>query len=174
MTLLISGCQNESEVSVYDVKIAKQNQPRANSNNFYSWKAPSNWHFFEMLSPFQDALFFAPSTNDVDMQNDHTTAQVSVSFIENVEFDASSNTERWQRQLSANINEVSVEKVLISTNLGDWQFFKLKHESQAMYVAVHESFEGSLFFKMVGQASTVQEHAEAFINFIESVKEKDV
>ena len=113
-----------------------------------------------MLSPFQDALFFAPAINDVDMQNDHTTAQVSVSFIENVEFDAPSNIERWQKQLSPNINDVSVHKVLVTTNLGDWNFFKLKHETQAMYVAVQESFEGSLFLKMVGKASTVQEQAE--------------
>ena len=174
MALLISGCQNESEVSVYDVKIDKQTHPRSISNKFYSWKAPSNWHFFEMLSPFQDALFFAPAINDVDMQNDHTTAQVSVSFIENVEFDAPSNIERWQKQLSPNINDVSVHKVLVTTNLGDWNFFKLKHETQAMYVAVQESFEGSLFLKMVGKASTVQEQAEVFINFIESVKENDV
>lgn len=173
MSLLISGCGSESEVSVYDVKVDKIPHPRSLGNNFYTWEPPADWHFFKMLSPFQDALFFAPDKSDADMQNDHTTAQVSLSFIENVEFDASSNVARWQKQLSENVNDVSVEKALIETNLGEWFFYKLNYKSQSMYVAVYESFEGTLFLKMVGPTKTVKQQAEQFLTFMESVEELD-
>lgn len=174
MFLTLMGCEGSSDISVYEKQKDTQVYARSSQNNFFTWQAPNSWTFHKMIQPFQDALFFAPHISDPYLENDHTTAQISVSFIEGVEFDKDANIQRWKKQLASDVTAVNVNIAEITTSLGRWDFIKMTTRSEGLFVAVHESFDGTLFVKMQGANETLSQEAENFIQFIESVQEKDV
>lgn len=168
------GCDNQPKVDVYEINKEISTHNRALGNHYFTWQAPSSWKFHPQIMLLQDAVFFAPHEKDPLIQNDHTTAQVTISFIEGMTFDPYLNVPRWQKQLSESSNEVQTSHVQIETAMGHWQFFKLKHQTKGMYIAAYENFEGTIFLKMQGPQDTLKQHAENFISLLESVKEKEL
>lgn len=169
LLITLPACNQAEDVLVYEVE-KETHSNRAIKNNFFQWQPSPTWVYKTPLTPFQDALFFAADKNDPFLENDHTTATVSVSFIEGVEADLNNNILRWQQQLNENIEEVSVQQVEVQTGLGAWRFVRLTHEDKAIFAAVWNNYQGTLFLKMQGVLNTANQHAEAFLQLIESVE----
>jgi hypothetical protein len=170
--LSLPACNQGDGVFMYDVEKEKAS-PRSFENNGFRWNVPPSWVYKTPVTPFQDALFFAADHQDPFLENDYTTATVSISFIEGSENDLASNVLRWKKQLNENFEQVYVQQVDIETNLGIWRLIKLSEKDKAIFVGIWNDYEGSLFLKIQGPLNTLNQHADAFIQLIESVERKN-
>lgn len=175
LCLLGTACVNEEDTKHYTVPKEKE-ATRALTSEMFSWTKPNDWSFRIPQSAMQLSTFVAPAIYDDHIENPNTSATITLTYIEGESGDLNENISRWANQL--NMDKVNKQKVVNEYSAKNLHFyivtlFSQEENGDSILAAITRNNTGTLFVKMRGPLSTIKWQGDNFINFLDSLKNKD-